>query len=52
MFIDEETMGGYYSLREEFLKDLRKEIQKWSYKENESVLRETLMKRMDSGELF
>jgi hypothetical protein len=45
MFIKEEEISGHHSLRERFLKDLDKEIQIWSYKKNESLLRRTLEKR-------
>jgi len=52
MFIKEEEISGNYSLRKRFLKDLDKEIQIWSYKKNESLLRRTLEKKVDEGKLF
>ncbi len=52
MFIKEEEISGHHSLRKRFLKDLDKEIQIWSYKKNESLLRRTLEKKIDEGKLF
>ena len=47
MFIKEEEISGHHSLRKRFLKDLDKEIQIWSYKKNESLLRRALEKKID-----
>lgn len=52
MFVEEEETGMCQSLREQFLKDLNKELQEESYKQNERELRKTLMKRLEKGDLF
>lgn len=52
MFIEKKEIHGYYSLREQFLKDLKKEIQIDSYKKDEKKLRKSLSKKIKSGELF
>lgn len=52
MFVEEKEINGYYSLREQFLKDLNKELQEDSYKKNEHELRKTLKKRLEKGDLF
>lgn len=52
MFIEKKEMQGYYSLREQFLKDLKKEIQIDSYKKDEKKLRKSLREKMKNGKLF
>ena len=52
MFIEKKEMHGYYSLREQFLKDLKTDIQMDSYKKNEKNLRKSLSEKMKIGKLF
>lgn len=42
----------YMTLREQFLKNLNKEIKIHSYEKDESNLRETLLKKVEKGDLF
>lgn len=51
MFVEEKETSGYYTLREQFLKDLNKELKTDSYKKNEHNLRKTLQKKLEKGEL-
>lgn len=52
MFVDETENKEQYSLREQFLKDLNKELQAESYKKDEHELRKTLIRRLEKGDLF
>ena len=52
MFIEKKEVHGHYSLREQFLKDLKKQIQIDSYKKDEKKLRKSICKKIDKGELF
>lgn len=52
MFVEKKELKGHYSLREQFLKDLNKELQAESYKRNEYELRKMLKKKLDTGEIF
>lgn len=51
MFI-KEAPKKYMTLREQFLKNLNKEMKIHSYENDESNLRETLLKKVEKGELF
>lgn len=52
MFTKEEEVGGYFTLKQRFLKDLNKEIQTNSYKERSHHLRKILKKKIEKEELF
>jgi hypothetical protein len=52
MYTEEKEVTEYHSLREQFLKDLNKQIQIDSYTKDETMLRKTLRKMVDKGELF
>ncbi len=52
MFVEEKETSGHYSLREQFLKDLNKELEAESYKKDEHELRKTLKRRLERGDLF
>jgi len=53
MFIEKKTLySGHYTLREQFLRRLDKEIKTDSFEKTESALRETLRKKMKKAELF
>jgi hypothetical protein len=52
VFIEEKELKGYYSLREQFLKGLSKQLQAESYKKKEHELRKKLNRRLEKGDLF
>ncbi|MCX9013429.1 MAG: hypothetical protein OIN89_01290 [Candidatus Methanoperedens sp.] len=52
MFIEKREIQGYYSLREQFLKDLKIGIQIDSYKKGEKKLRKSLSEQIKNGKLF
>lgn len=51
MFI-RKTPKKYMTLREQFLKNLNKEIKIHSYDKDESDLRKTLLNKVNKGDLF
>lgn len=50
--MEDKEIDGHYSLREQFLKDLNKELKAESYKKDEHELRKKLKRRLEKGDLF
>ncbi|MBU3966111.1 MAG: hypothetical protein KKG76_01875 [Euryarchaeota archaeon] len=50
--MEEKEIDGHYSLREQFLKDLNKELKAEFYKKDEHELRKKLKRRLEKGDLF
>lgn len=52
MFTDKTTEENFTSLKEQFLKELKINIEKATFQKTESILREKLQKEIKEGRLF
>jgi len=52
VFLEVEMEEKFFSLREQFVNNLNKEIQEKNFTRNEKELREKLKDRMENGTLF
>ncbi len=52
MFLKTKKEEKFFSLREEFIKELDERLQKQNFKKSEKLLRKNLMKKIKNGRLF